>query len=116
MKKTVLAILMVMAMCFNCFGDELQSYSDQRHQMTLENQLYDTDFVPDEYDNAITIPPSQIFNKEEVIKHFIQSGDVCEAVGHHQWIDWFALPTYRECSLCNKLQRENTAPKWVDVQ
>ena len=76
-----------------------------------------------------SINPGYIENKEEVIRYFIESGDVCEIVGH-KWHEIYSDITYtihgnvfgcpqkelRQCGICGKKQEKKTAIEWFDIK
>jgi hypothetical protein len=125
MKRIICAVFIV---CF--FGgtvlgyDSVQNLSDKFSSGISSSRLVDIMYVY----------PNTIGNKEEVIKYFIKSGDVCKIVGHvwetsemlnytygclvnhppGETCSW-ELPT-RQCGLCNKRQREKTVKTWEDIK
>ncbi len=130
MVKTLVTILMVLGMYGNCFGDGVTTtlegqLSDEQMRITFEgNADFDEEYEIRRF--------KYIENKEEVIRYFLESGDICKVIGH-QWVEqdpcavnwngnygWTTTPCLgqktRKCSLCGKEQKETTTTIWEDVK
>ncbi len=127
MKKLIIIIVF----CFSIVWAEDEASTRKMLTEIRAITLEDTTLMTNP---TIRTDPSQIENKEEVIKYFIESGDVCKVIGHvwevydpcvtvwneHLNYGYNVIPCLgtktRTCKICGLKQKETSKTEKIEVE